>query len=369
MRVPLVDLAWQHAQIADEVTAGLDDVMRTTAFIQGPQVARFEQDFAEFCEVGHCVGVSSGTDALEMAVRGLGLGAEDVVIVPANSFIASTLGVIRAGVQVRLVDCDPDTYLIDVAAVEKAMGPEVKAIMPVHLFGQAAPVDELSEVIGDARIIEDAAQSQGARRHGRPAGSLGTVAATSFYPGKNIGAYGDAGAVLTDDEDLARHVRNLGNWGSPQKYHHPVVGFNSRLDTMQAVVLSAKLARLADWNKLRQDAADRYTDLLRDEDRVVTPRILAGNEHIWHLYVVRVPDRDRVMAAMHADGVGVGVHYPIPMHLQGALSFMGHKEGDFPATESAAREMLSLPIYPGITAEQQGDVVESLRRALDGLGA
>jgi dTDP-4-amino-4,6-dideoxygalactose transaminase len=365
MRVPLVDLAWQHAEIADELMVGIEEVMRATAFIQGPQVSRFEQDFAEFCDVAHCVGVSSGTDALEMAVRGLGLGTNDVVIVPANSFIASTLGVIRAGVQVRLVDCHPDTYLIDVDSVERAMSPDVKAVMPVHLFGQAAPVEKLSEVIGDAFIIEDAAQSQGALRHGRPAGSLGTIAATSFYPGKNIGAYGDAGAVLTNDEDLARHVRNLGNWGSPQKYHHPVVGFNSRLDTMQAVVLSAKLSRLAEWNKLRQQAADRYSEMLRDEERVFLPRVLVGNEHVWHLFVVRVPDRDRVMAAMHADGVGAGVHYPIPMHLQGALAFMGHVMGDFPATEKAAREMLSLPMYPGITAEQQEEVVDALQRALD----
>jgi dTDP-4-amino-4,6-dideoxygalactose transaminase len=240
--------------------------------------------------------------------------------------------------------------------------------MPVHLFGQTAPVEQLTEVIGDVFIIEDAAQSQGARRRGRPSGSLGTVAATSFYPGKNIGAYGDAGAVLTDDEDLARHVRNLGNWGSPQKYHHPVIGFNSRLDTMQAVVLSAKLARLSEWNKLRQDAADRYTDLLRDEERVVTPKVLPGNEHIWHLYVIRVTDRDRVMASMQADGIGVGVHYPIPMHLQGALGFMGHQEGDFPVTEAAAREMLSLPMFPGITSEQQGEVVDALRQALDSTG-
>jgi dTDP-4-amino-4,6-dideoxygalactose transaminase len=368
MRVPLVDLAWQHAQIADEVMTGIDEVMRTTAFIQGPQVSRFEQSFAEFCDVAHCVGVSSGTDALEMAVRGLGLGHGDVVIVPANSFIASTLGVIRAGVGVRLVDCVPDTYLIDIEAVERAMSPEVRAVMPVHLFGQTAPVEQLTEVIGDVFIIEDAAQSQGARRRGRPSGSLGTVAATSFYPGKNIGAYGDAGAVLTDDEDLARHVRNLGNWGSPQKYHHPVIGFNSRLDTMQAVVLSAKLARLSEWNKLRQDAADRYTDLLRDEERVVTPKVLPGNEHIWHLYVIRVTDRDRVMASMQADGIGVGVHYPIPMHLQGALGFMGHQEGDFPVTEAAAREMLSLPMFPGITSEQQGEVVDALRQALDSTG-
>jgi len=369
MNVPLVDLKWQHAEIADEVTSGLEAVMTNTAFIQGPQVAEFERAFAAFCEVRNCVGVSSGTDALEMAVRGLGLGAGDEVIVPANSFIASTLGVIRAGVQVKLVDCDPDTYLIDVHAVNRAMGPRVKAVMPVHLFGQTAPTEELSAVIGDAAIIEDAAQSQGARRKGKLAGSLGHVAATSFYPGKNIGAYGDAGGVLTDDDDLAQHVRNLGNWGSPQKYHHPVIGFNSRLDTMQAVVLSAKLARLNEWNKLRQEAADRYNELLQERGRVQPPVVLTGNEHIWHLYVVRVPERDIVLSAMHGDGIGAGVHYPIPMHLQGALSFMGHQEGDFPATEAAAREMLSLPMFPGITAEQQEFVVDSLHRALDSVSS
>ncbi len=365
MRVPLVDLAWQHAQIADEVMTGIDEVMRTTAFIQGPQVSTFEKHFAEFCDVAHCVGVSSGTDALEMAVRGLGLGAGDVVIVPANSFIASTLGVIRAGAQVQLVDCDPETYLIDVEAVERAMGPEVKAVMPVHLFGQAAPVDQLSEVVGDAFIIEDAAQSQGALRHGHPAGSLGSVAATSFYPGKNIGAYGDAGAVLTDDDDLAQHVRNLGNWGSPQKYHHPEIGFNSRLDSIQAVVLGAKLRRLGDWNKLRQEAAGRYDELLGERGRVAPPTVLSGNEHVWHLYVVRVPNRDEAVSRMHEAGIGVGVHYPIPMHLQGALSYMGYEAGDFPSTEAAAREMLSLPMYPGITADQQSEVIDVLHRVLD----
>jgi len=365
MNVPLVDLKWQHAEIVDEVAAGFEAVMSTTAFIQGRQVTEFEQAFAAFCDVRNCVGVASGTDALEMAVRGLGLTAGHEVIVPANSFIASTLGVIRAGAQVKLVDCDPDTYLIDIDSVDRAMSPNVKAVMPVHLFGQTAPVEELSAIVGDAAIIEDAAQSQGARRNGALAGSLGNVAATSFYPGKNIGAYGDAGAVLTDDDGLARHVRNLGNWGSPQKYHHPVIGFNSRLDTMQAVVLSAKLARLADWNKLRQEAADRYTELLQAQSRVRPPVVLAGNEHIWHLYVVRVPERDRVLSEMQGDGIGAGVHYPIPMHLQDALSFLGHQEGDFPATEAAAREMLSLPMFPGITAEQQEFVVDSLHRALD----
>jgi dTDP-4-amino-4,6-dideoxygalactose transaminase len=365
MKVPLVDLAWQHAEIAEEVMTGIEAVMGATAFIQGPLVGEFEEAFAAFCEVRNCIGVASGTDALEMAVRALGIGPGDEVIVPANSFIASALGVIRAGADVKLVDCDPETYLIDANAVDGAIGPKTKALMPVHLFGQTAPIDQLAGVVGDLPVIEDAAQSQGALRHGRPAGSLGRISATSFYPGKNIGAYGDAGAVLTDDDDLARQVRNLGNWGSPQKYHHPVIGFNSRLDTVQAVVLRAKLARLADWNKMRRAAAERYHELLGAVGRVTPPVVLSGNEHVWHLYVVRVPERDRVLAAMHQDGIGVGIHYPIPMHLQGALSFLGHGEGDFPATEAAAREMLSLPMYPGITGEQQEMVVDSLHRALE----
>jgi dTDP-4-amino-4,6-dideoxygalactose transaminase len=364
MRIPLVDLAWQHDQIADRITAEMAQVMETTAFIQGPQVGEFEKAFAELCGVEHCVGVGSGTDALELAVRALGLGRDDVVIVPANSFIASALGVLRAGANVRLVDCDPGTNLIDVEAVAAALGPEVKAVMPVHLFGQTAPVEELQQVIGDVPILEDAAQSQGAQRHGRPAGSLGRIAATSFYPGKNIGAYGDAGAVLTDDAELAEMVRNLGNWGSPQKYHHPVVGFNSRLDTIQAVVLKAKLAHLADWNKQRRAAAELYDDLLRSVDGVTPPVVLPGNEHVWHLYVVRVTNRDQVMSSMHTAGIGVGIHYPIPMHLQGALSSLGHHEGDFPVTEAAAREMLSLPMFPGITPEQQETVVGALDQAI-----
>jgi dTDP-4-amino-4,6-dideoxygalactose transaminase len=364
VNIPLVDLRWQHEEIADEIAAAMNDVMISTAFIQGPQVGEFEGAFAAFCEVRHCIGVASGTDALEMAVRGLGLGDGDEVIVPANSFIASALGVLRAGAGVKLVDCDPDSYLIDVGEVDRAMSPKVKAIMPVHLFGQTAAVEKLSAIV-DVPIIEDGAQSQGATRHGKPSGSLGRVGATSFYPGKNIGAYGDAGAVLTNDDDLAQLVRNLGNWGSPEKYHHPVVGFNSRLDTIQAVVLTAKLARLAEWNKMRRVAAERYHQLLRERGRILPPTVLEGNEHVWHLYVIRVPHRDDVASSMRAVGVGVGIHYPIPMHLQGALSFLGHRKGDFPHAEKAAAEMLSLPMFPGITAEQQEAVIEALDRALD----
>lgn len=368
MKVPLVDLARQHNEIAEEVKRGLAEVIGSTAFIQGPQVAEFESEFAAFSGVRHCIGVSSGTDALELAVRALGLGRGDQVIVPANSFIASALGVIRAGAEVMLVDSDPDTHLIDVTQIGAAMGPRVGAVMPVHLYGQTAPVEQIGEVAGDAAILEDAAQSQGATRHGRTAGSLGRIAGTSFYPGKNIGAYGDAGAVLTDDDDLADMVRRLGNWGSAKKYHHPVAGFNSRLDTVQAVVLSAKLSRLSRWNEQRSIAAKRYDQMLDGWDRLRLPVTLEGNVHIWHLYVIRVPERDRVLEHLHSQGVGAGIHYPVPMHLQGALSDLGHERGDFPVAERAASEILSLPLFPGITETEQEFVVETLRQALDSVG-
>lgn len=365
MKVPLVDLSRQHAQIREEVEEGLQAVMTRTAFIQGEEVGHIEAEFAQFCDVAHCVGVGSGTDALEMSVRALGIGSGDKVVVPANSFIASALGVVRAGADVVLVDCDPGTYLIDVEAAGRALeDPSVKAVMPVHLFGQIAPMEQLIDAAPGVAIIEDAAQSQGATRHGRRAGSIGTVAGTSFYPGKNIGAYGDAGAVLTNDPDIAETVRHMANWGSSEKYHHPIIGFNSRLDTVQAVVLAAKLRRLDDWNKQRSLAADYYSTLLDDEERIGLPVTLDGNEHVWHLYVVRVHDRDRVVAELHAHGVGVGIHYPVPMHLQGALSHLGHGPGDFPLAEQAAREMISLPIFPGITESEQEYVVERLLAAL-----
>lgn len=364
MRVPLVDLDWQHLEIADDVEGGIREIIHTTAFIQGPQLGEFESAFADFVGVRNCVGVGNGTDALEFSIRALGLGPGDTVVVPANSFIASALGVLRAGAGVLLVDCDPDTYLIDTEKIHDAIDPSVRAVMPVHLYGQIAPVDQLTDLPERVAVVEDAAQSQGATRHGRGSGSFGKIAGTSFYPGKNIGAYGDAGAVLTNDDELADRVRKLGNWGSAQKYHHPEVGFNSRMDTIQAVVLSAKLARLADWNEMRVVAAKRYEQLLGGIEQLRLPLTLEGNYHIWHLYVVQVPDRDRVLAELHQAGVGAGVHYPVPMHLQGALAGLGYGPGDFPVTESAAQSMVSLPIFPGITEAQQEYVADRLRDAL-----
>jgi dTDP-4-amino-4,6-dideoxygalactose transaminase len=310
--------------------------------------------------------VANGTDALELALRAVGVGPGDEVILPANTFIATALAVVRAGALPVLVDAEPEHHLIDLAQVAKHVTARTRAVMPVHLYGQMVPLEELESLIRQSGliVIEDAAQAQGARRQGRGAGTLGLCAGTSFYPGKNLGAYGDAGAVLTNSDAIAGKVRALRNYGSEVKYHHPEIGFNSRLDTLQAVVLKAKLRHLAKWNEARREAARRYDDLLAGVSGVTPPRTLPGNEHVHHLYVVRVPRRDEVLRLLNDDGVGAGIHYPVPIHLQGAFKHLGLAEGSFPVAERAAKEILSLPLSPEITPEQQTRVVDSLRRAL-----
>lgn len=365
VNVPLVDLKAQHAEIADEVAAGFAKVIEDTAFILGPAVGEFERAFARFCGTPHCVGVANGTDAIELVIRALGLGEGDEVLVPANTFIATALGVLRAGARPVLVDCD-EHHLMDPTLVEDRITPRTRALLPVHLYGQTADMETLREIAGRRGLIllEDAAQAQGARRHGHPAGSLAAAAAFSFYPGKNLGAYGDAGAVTTSSDDIAGRLRKLRNWGSDRKYYHPEIGFNSRLDTLQAVVLSAKLHRLEAWNEGRRQAAARYDRSLAGLEGVGIPRTLPGNEHIWHLYVLRVPRRDEVATKLQAEGIGVGVHYPTPLHLHRAMASLGYREGDYPVAEQAAREILSLPMYPHLSEPQQERVVEGLRKAL-----
>jgi len=362
--IPLVDLKAQHAEVTDDIARGFASVCAETSFILGPAVAAFEGAFASLCGVAHCIGVGNGTDAIEMMVRALGLGAGDEVLVPANTFIATALGVLRAGAKPVLVDSDP-YHLMDPAKIEERITPRTRAILPVHLCGQIADMEAIAEIAARRGLVllEDAAQSQGARRHGR-AGGFGVAAATSFYPGKNLGAYGDAGAVVTDSDEIAAKVRKLRNWGSDKKYFHPEIGFNSRLDTLQAVVLSAKLKRLETWNAARRVAAARYDALLAGLPEVETPKVLPGNEHVWHLYMIRVPRRDQVLAALNAEGIGAGIHYPTPLHLHGALRDLGYRQGDFPVAEKAAAEILSLPMYPHLTEEQQERVVAALRRAV-----
>lgn len=366
--VPLVDLAAQHAQVAEEVAAGWARVIAGTAFVNGPQVAAFEAEFAAFSEVAHCVGVANGTDALELALRCFGVGPGDECVLPANTFIATAEAVARTGATPVLVDCTEDTALIDVAAVADALGPRTRAVLPVHLYGQVAPVELIRPLAHSAGavVVEDAAQAQGARRHGVRVGGLGDAAATSFYPGKNLGAYGDAGAVLSTDGKVAGRVRLLREHGSPRKYEHTELGFNSRLDSLQAVVLSAKLRWLEDWNAARRAAALRYDELLAGLPQIVRPTVADGNEPVWHLYVVRIldQDRDRVLAKLADAGIGTGVHYPTPLHLTGAFAHLGYRRGSFPVAERTATELLSLPLFPEITPVQQERVVDVLLGAM-----
>jgi dTDP-4-amino-4,6-dideoxygalactose transaminase len=366
--IPLVDLRAQHRQIVDDVAAGFDRTFEKTCFIDGPDVRRFEEAFASFSGTRHCVGVANGTDALELALRAVGIGPGDEVLVPVNTFIATALAVARAGATPVFVDSDPTYHFIDLDRASARLGPRTRAIMPVHLYGQIAPMEDclsLARAKG-LLVIEDAAQAQGARRNGHGVASWGIAAGTSFYPGKNLGAYGDAGAVLTNNADIARKVQALRNYGSDIKYHHPETGFNSRLDTLQAVVLLAKLKHLAGWNEQRRHAAARYDAALADMPNVTRPSTLAGNEHVHHLYVIRVPNRDEVLRHLQAAGIGAGIHYPTPIHLQRAFEHLGHAPGDFPVAERAAAEILSLPLFAEITPAQQDVVLDTLHHAVCG---
>jgi dTDP-4-amino-4,6-dideoxygalactose transaminase len=365
MTIPLVDLRAQQAEIAEDINGPLSDAYANGHFIGGPEVEEFEREYASFVGARHCIGVANGTDALELALRAVGVGHGDEVILPANTFIATAEAVVRLGAVPVLVDVDDKHLLIDPALAIAAITARTRAIVPVHLFGQVAPVEELAAASeAGVAIVEDAAQAQGARRFGQAAGTLGAIAGTSFYPGKNLGAAGDAGAVTTNDDDAAAMVRLLGAHGSRTKYVHEVVGFNSRLDTVQAIVLRAKLRRLAAWNRMRAAAALRYSELLAGS-AVATPESAPGNEDVWHLYVVRVEERDRVLARLNEAGIGAGIHYPTPLHLTEALAGLGRVRGDFPVSEKSADQILSLPIFPHITEEQQNVVVEVL---LDAIG-
>ncbi|MET9397559.1 DegT/DnrJ/EryC1/StrS family aminotransferase [Kitasatospora sp. NPDC002965] len=362
--VPLVDLRAAHAEVEAEVRAGFDRVLAGGGYVKGPEVTGFEEEYAAFSGTRHCVGAANGTDALELALRALDLPPGGGVVLPANTFVATAEAVQRAGLRPVLVDADPDHLLIDPARVADVL-PDAVALLPVHLNGQLAPMAPLLDLAGGRPVVEDAAQSQGARQHGRA--FHGRISATSFYPGKNLGAYGDAGGVVTDDDGLAAAVRLIGDHGSARKYVHERFGFNSRMDALQAVVLRAKLRRLPAWNEARRAAAERYDRLLAGLDGITPPRTAPGNEHVWHLYAVRVGagrDRDALLGALNAAGIGAGVHYPVPVHLQPAFRHLGHGEGAFPVAERAARELLTLPLYPQIGEAQQERVVEALAEAL-----
>lgn len=365
MKVPFVDLKAQYGTIKQDIDAAIAEVVESTAFIGGRYVEAFEKRFAEYCGSRHCVGVSSGTSALHLAMVALGVGPGDEVIAPANTFIATTEAVTHAGATTVLVDVDPATSNIDVSKIEKAITRRTKAIIPVHLYGQMAEMDAITDLARrhSLLVIEDACQAQGSEFKGKRAGSYGDAAGFSFYPAKNLGAYGDAGAVVTDSQEVAERIRLYANHGRRGATDHAVEGFNARLDGIQAAVLSAKLPYLDKWNEMRHQAAERYDDLLSGID-VVTPSEAEGAKHIYHLYVIKVRDRDRVKRDLEAKGIGCGLHYPIPLHLLDAYRHLGKPAGSFPVTEAAAREMLSLPMYAEITVEQQQYVADCLREAV-----
>ncbi len=361
--IPLVDLKTQYKVLRDEFMNAIEDVLANSAFILGKQVDDFEKSFAQFIGSTYAVGVASGTDALHLALRAVGISKGDEVITTANTFVATTLAVELAGGRPVLVDCDPETYLIDIKAAQKAITPKTRAIIPVHLYGQAVPMDEIEALAESANlsVIEDACQSHGAKYKDRTSGTFGKMAAFSFYPGKNLGAFGDGGAITTDDKDMYEELLGLRNYGSTRKYYHPKFGINSRLDGLQAAILSVKLKHLEEWNGRRVLAAKRYFKNLEGHASIMLPKISKDSTHVYHLFVIQVDgDRDQILEEMAKKKIFCGIHYPIPIHLQDAYKYLGYKEGDFPHTESIAKKIISLPIFPEITNEQIDFVCQCL---------
>lgn len=361
LSIPLVDLQAQYAAIRPDIDQAIQRVIDTSAFIMGPDVRHFEEAFAAFCGVTHCIGVSNGTAALELALRALQIGPSAEVITASHTFIATAEAISNVGAKPVFVDIDPVTYTITPSAVVAAITPATRAILPVHLYGQPADMAGLNGV-AKARglaVIEDAAQAHGATWQGQRTGNLADMACFSFYPGKNLGAYGDAGAVTTNDSTLAETVRLLRNHGRRSKYVHDVVGANERIDTLQAAILTAKLPYLRDWTSCRQRLAERYNSLLADTE-VAVPMVAPGATSAWHLYVIRTPLRDALLQFLKENGVEAGIHYPVPLHLQPAYADLGYRRGDLPVTEAVADTCLSLPIYPEMTETQQDRVVDLL---------
>ncbi|MDP8923311.1 MAG: DegT/DnrJ/EryC1/StrS family aminotransferase [Chloroflexota bacterium] len=360
--VPFVDLAAQYAAIEAEVDEASRQVLRKTDFILGREVGLFEEELAAYCEGRYAVGLDSGTSAIELALRAFEIGPGDEVITVANTFIATALAISYTGATPILVDASPETATIDVARLEPAVTDRTRAIIPVHLYGQPADMDPIMELARRRGlvVIEDACQAHGARYKGRRVGSLGHAAAFSFYPAKNLGAFGDGGMVTTNDERVADALRMLRNYGQREKYHHLLRGFNRRLDTLQAAVLRVKLRYLDDWNAARRRHADLYTQLLSGSG-VATPVAAEYAESVWHLYVIQTADRAGLKAHLDGRGIATGIHYPIPVHLQPAYADLGYAPGDFPVAERLAEQVLSLPMYAELSAEMVEYVADAVR--------
>lgn len=381
--IPFLDLVTPHAELKDELNEVFNSALATAGFIGGPMVQGFEADFAKFCDTEHCVGVGSGTDAVRFALMAAGIRPGDAVITVAHTFIATSEAITQAGAHPVFVDIDEQTYNMDPARLreyletgceldaagelrDKQTKARVAGVVPVHLYGQPADMDAILELAAQYKlaVVEDACQAHGAEyfskkeNRWRKAGSMGVAGAFSFYPGKNLGACGEGGAVTTNDADMAKTIRMIRDHGQAQKYYHSMVGYNGRLDAIQAGILQVKLRHLADWNENRRAAAARYRELFGEMDgRMVLPHEPEWTKAVYHLYVVRVANRDELMKQLGAVGIGTGIHYPVPLHIQDAYKDLGYREGALPVTERAAKEIVSLPMFPQLTAEQQDRVV------------
>lgn len=368
MPVPLLDLQAQFAPLRADVLAAITRVCDSQRFILGPETEAIERELAAQLGVADAIGVSSGTDALLLSMMALGIGPGDEVITSTYSFFATAGSIVRVGARPVLVDIDPETYNLSAAAVRAAMTPRTKAIVPVHLYGQCADMEELLAIAAAAgvAVIEDACQSIGAEYRGRQAGAMGTVGCFSFFPSKNLGAFGDAGLVTTNDVDLARRLRILRTHGGERRYYHQLVGGNFRIDEIQSAVLRVKRPHLAAWTAARQRNADRYRALVAEHGlgEIGLPVTRPDRTHIYNQFVVRLPDRDRVMERLKAAGIGCEVYYPVPFHLQECFSGLGYRPGDFPVAETASRETLALPVYGELTDAQLAEVVSRLADAL-----
>lgn len=367
MKVPFVDLKKQYLSIKDEIDTTVQKVIEEASFVGGKYLKSFEKNFADHIGTKHCIGVGNGTDALFIALKSLGIGKGDEVITVANSFIATSEAITMAGAKVVFVDCDKETYNIDIEKLEKAITNKTKAVIPVHLYGQPADMDNILEIAKryNLYVIEDAAQAHGAKYKQKNVGTLADCACFSFYPGKNLGAYGDAGAIVTGNDELAQEVRMLANHGRKGKYDHEFEGVNSRLDGLQAAILDVKLKHLEKWTQRRRAVAKKYDDGLKDT--VITPVALPDRRHVYHLYVVRVQNRGKVIEALSERNISVGIHYPIPLPFLKAYSYLGYKPVDFPVADSLKDEILSLPMYGDMEDAQVEYVIDQLRDIIKNL--
>ena len=365
VKVPYLDLKAQYQSIKAEIDAAIARVLESCQFVLGEEVAGFEQDFAAYSGTTDCIALNSGTSALHLALLAASVGPGDEVITVPFTFVASIAAVLYAGARPVLVDIDPRSFTMDPSTIEAAITPRTKAILPVHLYGQSADMDPIMDIARRRGlvVIEDAAQAHGAKYKGRAVGSIGDMACFSFYPGKNLGAYGEGGAVTTSNPDYARTVRLLRNWGEDRKYHHVLRGYNYRMEGFQGAILRVKLRHLEKWTEARRAVVEQYNELLADCD-VETPTEMPWGRHVFHVYTLRAEDRDGLQSALTAEGIQTGIHYPVPAHLQPAYSDLGYGPGSFPHSEAASRQVLSLPLYPELSAKSIAEVAGAVKRAV-----